>query len=305
MVKQPSKGNSMSNRFNVIGIIGRLRNPGVKDTLQALINYLQELNQKIILEAETAESLENIHLPTVSREQLGESCDLLIVVGGDGSLISATHAVVNQETPVLGINRGSLGFLTDIHPTELKKIKAILDGEYRLEKRFLLTVEIEHHGEKLGQDDALNEVALIPNTTPHMIEFEIYIDDQFVCSQNSDGLIIATPTGSTAYALSGGGPILHPQLDAIVLVPMFPHTLSSRPIVIEGDRRISIIVSPNNTTIPRLSCDGQAYMNAPPGSKVTIYKKPQHLHLIHPLDYNYYEALRSKLHWGKKLNYSE
>jgi NAD+ kinase len=118
-------------------------------------------------------------------------------------------------------------------------------------------------------------------------------------------LIVATPTGSTAYALSGGGPILHPQLDAMVLVPMFPHTLSSRPIVIEGDRKITLVITPNNTSTPRFSCDGQAYITTPAGSHITIRKKPKALHLIHPLDYNYYEALRSKLHWGKKLDYSE
>ncbi|MDR3478567.1 MAG: NAD(+) kinase [Gammaproteobacteria bacterium] len=295
----------MAIEFKTIGIIGRLRNPGVKETLRTLITFLGELNLKIVTEAETAESVPDLNLTTVTREDLGTSCDLLIVIGGDGSLISATHAVVNHEIPVLGINRGSLGFLTDIHPTELQKIKAILNGEYRLEKRFLLNANIELQGEHLGNDDALNEVALIPNMVPHMIEFEIYIDDQFVCSQNSDGLIIATPTGSTAYALSGGGPILHPQLDAIVLVPMFPHTLSSRPIVIEGNQKIHIILSPHNTTSPRLSCDGQAYIISPPGSHITIQKKPEHLHLIHPLDYNYYETLRSKLHWGKKLQYSE
>jgi NAD+ kinase len=299
------KGLAMTIQFKTIGIIGRLRNQGVKETLKALTDYLRELKLDIVVETETAESLPGTDLPTVSREQLGGACDLLIVIGGDGSLLSATHAVVNHEIPVLGINRGSLGFLTDIHPTELTKIKAILNGEYILEKRFLLTASIELHGKKLGTDDALNEVALIPNMTPHMIEFEIYIDDTFVCSQNSDGLIIATPTGSTAYALSGGGPILHPQLDAIVLVPMFPHTLSSRPIVVEGNQKINIIVSPNNTTSPRLSCDGQAYITTPAGSHITICKKPQALHLIHPLDYNYYEALRSKLHWGKKLDYSE
>ena len=190
-------------------------------------------------------------------------------------------------------------------PIELEKIEAILQGHYLLEKRFLLTSSIELHGNNIGQDDALNEVAIIPDAIPHMIEFEIYIEDQFVCSQNSDGLIVATPTGSTAYALSGGGPILHPQLDAIVLVPMFPHSLSNRPIVIEGNQRIHVIISPNNITSPRLSCDGRANIHTPPGSRITIRKKPQQLHLIHPLDYHYYETLRSKLHWGKKLNYME
>ena len=295
----------MSSAFRTIGIIGRLRNPGVKETLRALIAFLRNKQYEIVIEAETAESLENPDLMTVTRELIGQRCDLLIVVGGDGSLINASHAIANDETPVLGINRGSLGFLTDIHPNELDKIHDILAGQYVLEKRFLLTADIEFQGNKIGHDNALNEVALIPNMTPQMISFEIYIDDKFVCSQNSDGLIIATPTGSTAYALSGGGPILHPQLDAIVLVPMFPHTLTSRPIVIEGDRKITIIVSPTNANNPRVSCDGQAFINTPSGSHITIYKKAKPLHLVHPLDYSYYNTLRSKLHWGKKLKYSE
>jgi NAD+ kinase len=295
----------MNKSFNTIGIIGRVRNPGVKETLLALIEYLSKLNKKCLIDTETAESIEHTALPTVPREELAKQCDLVIVVGGDGSLLHAAHAVINDNVPVLGINRGSLGFLTDIHPNELDKINAILQGKYHLEKRFLLTTQIKLNEKIIAQDDALNEVAIIPDAIPHMIEFEIYIDDQFVCSQDSDGLIIATPTGSTAYALSGGGPILHPQLDAIVLVPMFPHSLSSRPIVVEGNRRIDIILSPNNKNSPRISCDGRAYLNTPMGSHISIVKKSQPLHLVHPLDYNYYEALRSKLHWGKKLQYTE
>ncbi len=295
----------MAIAFKTIGIIGRVRSLGVKETLHSLVKCLCVLGVEIVIESETAESLTDSSLPTVLRNELGQHCDLLIVVGGDGSLLNATHAVVDQEIPILGINRGSLGFLTDILPTDLEKIKSILHGEYKLEKRFLLTSRIELDGELIGQDDALNEVAIIPNVVPHMLEFEIYIDDQFVCSQNSDGLIIATPTGSTAYALSGGGPILHPQLDAVVLVPMFPHTLSSRPIVIEGNQRITIIISPKNYSSARLTCDGQEYINTPTNSRITIQKKKKQLHLIHPLDYNYYETLRSKLHWGKKLHHTQ
>lgn len=291
--------------FKKIGIIGRVRNSGVKETLKALTDYLTSLKYELIIEAETSESLSHCELPTCSREQIGQQCDLLIVVGGDGSLLNAAHAVVNSQTPVLGINRGSLGFLTDIHPTELEKVHAILEGHFHLEERFLLTSTTKDHQKTLSQHDALNEIAIIPDTIPHMIEFEIYIDNQFVCSQDSDGLIIATPTGSTAYALSGGGPILHPELDAIVLVPMFPHTLSNRPLVVNGNKRIEIIISPNNITSPRLTCDGQGYSNVTPGSHITIEKKAERLRLIHPLDYNYYGALRSKLHWGKKLQYSE
>lgn len=295
----------MASQFKTIGIFGRVRNPGVTETLKALIQFLRNLNKDIVVDAETATALNDSSLQTVPREELGKRCDLLIVVGGDGSLLHAAHAVVQHETPVLGVNRGRLGFLTDIHPTELEKIKAILEGSYRLEKRFLLTATVLLHGEEIAKGDALNEVALIPDTVPHMTEFEIYIDDQFVCSQDSDGVIVATPTGSTAYALSGGGPILHPKLDAMVIVPMFPHTLSIRPLVIEGNHSVTIVITPNNITNPRLTCDGQNVVNTPPGSHIKIEKKREQLHLIHPIDYDYYQTLRSKLHWGHKLQYVE
>lgn len=290
----------MSKEFKTIGIMGRLSNPGVKETLKHLITYLKNLNQNLLIEEETAHSLDHPDIPIVTPENLSE-CNLLIVVGGDGSLLHAAHFAVDHNVPVLGINRGSLGFLTDISPNELEKIGEILQGQYNLEQRFLLGSVIELENKIIGKDDALNEVAIIPDTIPHMIEFEIYVDDQFVCSQNSDGIIIATPTGSTAYALSGGGPILHPQLDAVVLVPMFPHTLSSRPIVVEGNRSITILVSKKKTISSRMSCDGRAYIKAPAGSKIIIKKKAKQLQLVHPLDYNYFQSLRSKLHWGKKL----
>ncbi len=293
----------MSSPFKTIGILGRVRNAGVTETLKTLINYLNSLHQPIIVETETAAALDDSTLTTIAREEIGKHCQLLIVVGGDGSLLHAAQLVVDNDIPVLGVNRGRLGFLTDIHPADLNKIKMILEGKYTLEKRFLLTATVQLHDDVLGQSDALNEVALIPDSVPHMNEFEIYIDKQFVCSQDSDGFIVATPTGSTAYALSGGGPILHPRLDAIVIVPMFPHTLSMRPIVIEGNHEITIVITPNNSATPRLTCDGQAFIATPPGSRITIRKKSNQLQLIHPLDYNYYETLRSKLHWGHKLHY--
>jgi NAD+ kinase len=295
----------MPSAFKVLGIYGRVKSPGVAETLNALVDYLKLHKHEVLVEAETATALVDTSIPIVSRDELGKRCNLVIVVGGDGSLLHAAHAVVKDEVPVLGVNRGRLGFLTDINPKHLEKIKSILDGDYILEKRFLLTASVELHGKPLGSSAALNEVALIPDSVPHMNQFEIFIDNHFVCSQDSDGVIIASPTGSTAYALSGGGPILHPSLDAMVIVPMFPHTLSMRPIVIEGNSRLTIVITPNNTATPRLTCDGQAFIDAPPGSHITITKKPQRLHLIHPLDYDYYESLRSKLHWGRKLDYTE
>ena len=170
-----------------------------------------------------------------------------------------------------------------------------------METRFLLDAFVERGGEMIGQGDALNDVVLHPGKSTRMIEFELYIDGQFVCSQRADGLIVATPTGSTAYSLSAGGPIMHPKLDAIVVVPMYPHTLSSRPIVVSGDSTLSILVSPNMTIYPQVSCDGQNHFTCAPGDTVTIQKKPHKLRLIHPLDHNYYEICRTKLGWGSRL----
>ena len=300
----PASQSSQSSQFKLVGIMGRVKNPGVIETLRALIHTLGELNQSLLIEDDIAAVLNDPTLTAVDRDTLGTRCQLLIVVGGDGSLLQAAHTAVMHNIPILGVNRGRLGFLTDIHPLQLEKIKPILQGEYLLENRFLLTATVTHEGNLIGQHDALNEVALIPSSIPHMNEFEIYIDDQFLCSQDSDGVIIATPTGSTAYALSGGGPILHPQLDAIEIVPMFPHTLSFRPLVISGKCVITIVIPSTHASTPRLTCDGQAFVDTPPGTRIQITKKEKQLHLIHPIDYDYYETLRSKLHWGRQLNYS-
>lgn len=292
----------MAGPFQTLGIVGRHKNPEATDTLQELIAYLTSLNQHIIVDNETALALPNNDLATLSREELCQQTDLLIVVGGDGNLLHTAHDAVHHNIPVLGINRGRLGFLTDILPHRFDKIKAILEGDYVLEQRFLLEATVYQKDSIIGKDHALNEVAIIPNSVPHMTEFEIYIDNQFVCSQDSDGLIVATPTGSTAYALSGGGPILHPELDAIVIVPMFPHTLSMRPIVIEANQTIDVIISPNNSTTPRLSCDSHHFIETFQESRIQIKKFAKNLQLVHPTDYDYYESLHSKLHWGRKLS---
>lgn len=291
--------------FKNIGLIGKHPSTGVLDTLRASIAFLQTCNVALFIESETAMQLDSQELTpeltVVKRQELGSAVDLLIVIGGDGSLLNAAHAVTLSGTPVLGINRGRLGFLTDIHPNELDtKVGDVLAGNYIQEARFMLEAENIHAGISTYKNNALNDVVLLPGDAAQMIEFTIYIDEQFVCSQRADGLIIATPTGSTAYALSGGGPILHPGLDAVTLVPMFPHTLSSRPIVVDSDSSIKIEIAENNRTAPRISCDGQDRASITPGDMITIKKHPQALHLIHPNDYNYFETLRVKLHWGGK-----
>jgi NAD+ kinase len=290
----------MSKIFATIGLIGRQGMKDVSDTLIAVFDYLQSHHYEVLVEEETTHCFKNRQLTSAKRDQLAQKVDLLIVVGGDGSLINAAHSAVKHNTPVLGVNRGRLGFLTDIHPQDLeKKIGEVLSGNYQEEKRFLLNATITVQLDKQQAGIALNEVVLTPGNVARMIEFSIMIDDQFVCAQQADGLIVATPTGSTAYALSGGGPILYPQLEAIVLVPMFPHTLSARPIVVSAKSRIVIHVDTHSMAAPWLSCDGQERISVPVGANISIQKNAKSLRLIHPLDYNYFETLRSKLHWHK------
>lgn len=280
--------------------MGRVGVEGAPETLTALKDHLLSLNKQIVLEENAAQMMHDHDLNTVPANQLSQHADLLIVVGGDGSMLNAAHIATPQDLPVLGINRGRLGFLTDIHPHDLAKIDVILNGHYREEYRFLLQAVIEDKNKTIGSDMGLNDVVLLPGDVAQMIEFDIYINDEFMCSQRADGLIVTTPTGSTAYALSGGGPIMYPQLDAIALVPMFPHTLSSRPIVIQDTSKIRINVSENNDASPYLSCDGQKRTAVPPGGTIKIQKKTEKLRLIHPEDYNYYDTLRKKLDWEKR-----
>lgn len=289
-------------QFRNIGIIGRMGSSQVLDTIRRLKRYLIERHLHVILEESIAEMLPGHGMQTCSRKLMGEICDLVIVVGGDGSLLGAARAMARHGTPVLGINRGSLGFLTDIRPDELEvRVGEVLEGRYLIESRFLLEALVRRGEEAIGQSDALNDVVLHPGKSTRMIEFELYIDGQFVCSQKADGLIVATPTGSTAYSLSAGGPIMHPKLDAIVIVPMYPHTLSSRPIVVDGNSELKVVVASDMQIYPLVSCDGQNHFTCAPGDTLTIRKKAQKLQLIHPLGHNYYEVCRTKLGWGSRL----
>ncbi len=226
----------------------------------------------------------------------------MIVVGGDGSLLSAARTLAKYDTPVLGVNRGRLGFLTDIMPDDIaQQIPAVLDGDFERESRFLLSAEVRRDDQVLGCGNALNDVVVNSGTSAQMIEFELYINDTFVYRQRGDGLIVSTPTGSTAYSLSGGGPIMHPTLDAIVLVPMFPHALSSRPIVVDGNSEIRLDILSRNRIHPPLTCDGQANMKARPGDSVHIRKNPYSLTLLHPLGHSFYASCRDKLRWSNAL----
>ncbi|MAA59695.1 MAG: NAD(+) kinase [Pseudomonadales bacterium] len=289
--------------FRTVGLIGRPGvNPQVEETLMSLLAYLDSRNINVILDDATSSNIAAGAHQRANRKILGETCDLVIVVGGDGCLLGAARDLARHKVPLLGVNRGRLGFLTDIHPTEIEaRMDEVLQGEYTVEHRFLLEAQIRRDGKMMGENSALNDVVFHSGNSVKMLEFELYVDGDFVYRQRSDGLIMSTPTGSTAYALSGGGPIMHPRLDAIVLVPMFPHPLSSRPIVIDGNSEIKIFVSPTNDFKPLLNCDGQGGLMVEPEDWLYIRKRSHPLKLLHPKTHSFYEACRSKLGWSEVL----
>jgi NAD+ kinase len=275
-------------------------NQGVNESLHRLADFLEQEQIDTYLDIDTATYFD-VNLPTLDRSLMGKKQDLIVVVGGDGSLLSAARMAIKINVPVIGINRGRLGFLTDISPHNIEHhLGAVLAGEYEEEHRFLLHTCI-HDGEIIYfQGDALNDVVLGRGNETHLIEFDMFINQRFVSRYRSDGMILSTPTGSTAYALSAGGPILHPQLNAIVLVPMFSHSLNSRPIVVDGEVKIDLKISEHNESDLRISCDGHESRLVKPGQLVSIEKNAQQLRLLHPLDYHYYDTLRVKLGWESK-----
>ncbi|ASQ44808.1 NAD(+) kinase [Legionella clemsonensis] len=275
-------------------------NQGVNESLHRLVDFLHHEKVDAYLDIDTATHFD-VDLPTLDRHLMGKKQDLIVVVGGDGSLLSAARMAIKVNVPVIGINRGRLGFLTDISPQNIEPyLGAVLNGKYEEEHRFLLHTSI-HDGETIYfQGDALNDVVLGRGNETHLIEFDVFINQRFVSRYRSDGMILATPTGSTAYALSAGGPIMHPQLNAIVLVPMFSHSLSSRPFVVDGEVKIDLKISERNESDLRISCDGHESRLVKPGQLVSIEKNAQHLRLLHPIDYHYYDTLRIKLGWESK-----
>jgi NAD+ kinase len=291
----------MPAEFKTIGLIGKYGDPGIAQTLTAMAAFLKSRHLEVWLDEDTAQTVPNHGLNTATRQQLGERCDLAVVVGGDGTLLTVARALADHGIPVVGVNLGRLGFLTDISPnTMLDVMDDILAGNYCSEDRFLLHGKILRDGNIIQESDAFNEVVVHKWNMARMIEFETHVNGQFVDVQRSDGIIVCTPTGSTAYALSGGGPILMPTLNAIALVPICPHTLSNRPVVVDGDSRIGIVVRDCMKDHAQMTCDGQRNFDLREGDEILIAKKPRPIRLIHPAKHDYFQILRAKLRWGSK-----
>jgi NAD+ kinase len=284
--------------FKTIGIISRPRRSNLAEVVPELLRWLEARGVGAVYDTETASCLKDTVVGK-TRHQVAEEANLLVVLGGDGTLLAAAREAAVRGIPILPINMGSLGFLTSFTLEELyPALEATLAGHAAIEERVLLLVERINHDQVLTQQRVLNDAVVHKGTLARMIELELYIDDGFVCRYRADGLIVATPTGSTAYSMSAGGPIVHPSVESILITPICPHTLSDRPVVVRDTATIELRLSESSESI-FLTLDGQTGSPAQVGDRIRITRAAERIKLIHPANKNYFEILRNKLKWGE------
>jgi len=268
----------VTNKFNSIGIIAKHNDKLVFETVRSLHDFLLSNDIKICVDKDAQQCLENIETHCVDIQEMHQHIDLAIVVGGDGTLLAAAQSMVSHNVPIIGINRGRLGFLTNILPENMHQdLKQILSGDFYREDRTVMTARQMRGDEQLTSCLAINDVVVHARYVVRMIELETRIDDEYLNTVRADGLIVATPTGSTAYALSGGGPIVHPSVATTLLVPICPHTLSNRPIAVDENSRVEIVYSTHNELNGIASVDGQHECEVFPGDRIIIERSPNHL----------------------------
>jgi NAD+ kinase len=290
----------MNHAFQTIGLISKPGDPAVAATVAALVSDLLKRGCRVLLDESVAAYGQQAGEAPVDRQSLANHCDLAIVVGGDGTLLNAARSLVDADVPVLGVNLGRLGFLADVSPHEMReRLDEILAGRFEEEQRALLHASVIRNGHSVSESDALNDVVIHKWDIARMIELDTRIDGRFLNSLRADGLIVSTPTGSTAYALSGGGPIVEPSLAALVLVPICPHTLSNRPIVLSDEVTIEILVHGGDGSQAQMTCDGQVNFSLVAGDVIRIQRKAQTLRLIHPSRHDHFEIMRKKLRWAE------
>jgi NAD+ kinase len=287
-----------SSKYKTIGILSRPRGSAVAQVVPELLVWMAHRSVTPVIDAETARAL-NRGDAGHTREEILNVADLLLVLGGDGTILAASREAAPKGIPILPVNLGGLGFLTSFTLEELyPALEDALAGLAAIGERVLLMVERTQNESTLAQQRVLNEAVVHKGTLARMIELELHIDGSFVCRYRADGLIVATPTGSTAYSMSAGGPIVHPAVESIVITPICPHTLSDRPVVVPDSSKIELRMS-ENTDAVFLTMDGQIGVPLQPGNRVRITRAPERLKLIHPPKRTYFEILRNKLSWGK------
>jgi NAD+ kinase len=290
----------MNTTFRRIGIVGKYGSQDLGVPLEKLIAFLRSFGADVVLDNRTAAIFAETGVPSVKLKDISAHADLVVVLGGDGTMLSAARALACQNIPMIGINLGQLGFLTDIRTQSMEKLLGeVLNGEYHEETRTLLKTNIVRSGEILTRRVALNDVVLTKGARGSMIDLEVYVDGRFVYNLRADGLIVSTPTGSTAYALSSGGPILHPDLAAIALVPICPHTLSNRPIALSDHCTVEVLLQKGEGAFANF--DVQDHVELKAHDRLVITAAENGIRLLHPLEHSYFAMLREKLGWGAKL----
>ncbi len=288
----------MSTTFHNIALVGKYQSPDVAESVMAIARFLRERGLMVWIEQGTASSIGGAgDFPVSSYENIGSEADLAVVVGGDGTMLHTARRLVEYGVPLAGVNLGRVGFLTDIALKDANHyLGEIVDGRFCEETRFLLDAEVLRGGKRVFQTLALNDVVVNKGELGRMIEFDLSIDGEYVYTQRSDGMIISTPTGSTAYAMSANGPILHPSVGGIALVPLCPHALTARPITLPDHCCIEIELLPPQDA--RVHFDGQARFDLRAGDCVRIMRSQHALRLLHPERFSYFAMLREKLHWS-------
>ena len=289
----------MISQFKNVGLWGRLSEASVAEPASTIVSHLRSREIEVLFPEQEGIPAELGEVACLPRQELPAAVDLIIAIGGDGTLLHAARGVARQGVPLLGINLGRLGFLTDISPEHmLQRIDAILSGDFAAESRLMLQAEITGKGSRNAPMLALNDVVLKTGQTGHMQDFTTFVDGEYLNTHVGDGLIVATATGSTAYALSCGGPIIQPNVDALVIVPICPHTLSDRPLVVRASSKIEVRVQSRLDNRPQVACDGDSLGELGNDDALQIHVAQETVKLLHPRDLNYYEQLRSKLSWG-------
>ena len=286
-----------------IALVGKYHSLEIAESLRRLAEYLHERGVSVFIERETAEHIgRQVDLSrwvTCGFNDIGAHADLAIVIGGDGTMLNAARRLSRYRVPLVGVNQGRLGFMTDIGRDDmLTCMDDLLDGRFAAENRMLLDADVIREGKEIASNLALNDVVVDKGAIGRMIEFELIIDGEFIYNLRSDGLIVSTPTGSTAYSLSSGGPILHPTLTGIALVPLCPHALTNRPIIVNDQADIEFRIT--HADDPRVHFDGQVTLNLQAGDSVRLRRSAYTICFLHPPGYSYFAMLRQKLHWSER-----
>ena len=282
-------------------LVTRFADARAADSAAALARHLAGRGIEVLAPDEEAARLSEVAARFVPEAELAGAADLMVAIGGDGTLLYAAGLVAGLGVPLLGVNRGRLGFLTDVMPEDmLASVDAALAGDCARDERPLLAAEVRSAAGGSASGLALNDVVLQKRQSGHLVDFETWIGGRFVNTHGGDGLVVATATGSTAYALSCGGPIIEPGLDVLVVAPICPHTLSDRPIVVPGRADIEVRLVDRPDSFAEVSCDGRPLGSLAPGDRLIIRPAAARITLLHPPGYDYYRLLRSKLNWGRR-----